>query len=1202
MPELKLSWLGTPIVELGGRLIKLEMRKVTALLAYLSLHQDGISREVMAAMFWPENDQPHALGSLRRTLSSLSTSLDFFQIHIDRETIRLPEGSQFYVDVLEFHRRIHEASLHHPAGEQRLCPECISLLEEAVRLCRGDFLEGLNLKDCPDFDEWQYATRESLRSELGQALEKLTQAYTVGRDWENAVQAARRWASMDMLNEAPQRELIRLYVESGQRSAALRHYEIFASHLNDELGQIPEPETTRLIELIRQSASDGQKAHEIPPSPAGLSQKKTEPLIKTKLFISPLRREMVPRRRLLELMDNGSQRALTLISAPAGFGKTTLLAHWAAHTGLPIAWFSIDEGDNDPFRFLSYLIAALDSAVQGVGDQYLDAYQSLQPSIQPALTGLINQLTGIAEEFVLILDDYQFIHSPDIHNALAYLLERMPPCLHLVIATRTDPPLPLARLRARDQLVELRAADLRFSQEESSGFLNQVMSLDLNGEDVSALETRTEGWIAGLQMAALAIRALPGSRSNPAIPAGNDALSQGETVSRFIQAFSGSHRYIMDYLGEEVLSRRSAKIQRFMLQTSILERFAGPLCDALTGMEGSQEILQELEKENLFLVPLDSERHWYRYHHLFAELLRYQLEKQSSTRQGPEGEVLAGVDELHRRAAVWFQENQFTGEAIAHYFAAGLPEKAAFLIESQAERMIFVTGQVYTLLGWLNALPAEIYRSTPHLYFARAMTLISRSEYAAASEVLETGEQTIRELPEAEAATLAGEIALIRGVLAQLGSHNPTIMREQALQAWDTLPQSNTMLRGLAAWLLGASYYWDGDPSTAEKHYQDAIQLCRLAGNRYFTLMTLVDMCNVLREQGKYKGAYNLIKETRLNLEREGRQAHPMLGQLLINLGQILLQWNRLDEAEHYMNQGIEMVTQDLPGEMLIFGISTLAYLKLAQGDREAAIQVAENCLMSLESLQLMFSSAVIRANLIRLWIYTGNHERIEEWLGTCGLSVADDIPYLREREYMALAVVLLWQRKSGEALIVLDKLAEYAGRSGRNGRRLYVLALKALALQQKGDTGNALTLLGQTLAAAQAEGYMRIYLDEGQPMADLIRAGLVRGLWRDAPLEGFVKRLLRAFPSDDKKLVNRSSMKAPSTAPAAQHLVEPLSEREMEVLLLAASGLSNLQIAKELYLSAGTIKTHLHNIYGKLGAASRVQAIHLAREEHILD
>jgi LuxR family maltose regulon positive regulatory protein len=801
---------------------------------------------------------------------------------------------------------------------------------------------------------------------------------------------------------------------------------------------------------------------------------------------------------------------------------------------------------------------------------------------------LINHLSTLSDDFVLILDDYQFIHSAEVHNTLAALLERMPRCLHLVISTRSDPPLPLARLRARDQLVEIRAADLRFSGEESHGFLNQVMSLGLSGEDISALETRTEGWIAGLQMAALAIRTMP-------VPALRGPA--GGSVSEFIHAFSGSNRYILDYLGEEVLSRRSASTQQFLLETSILGRLSGPLCDAVTGLKGTQETLLELEKENLFLIPLDSERQWYRYHHLFAELLRYQLEKTASTGDESMGGNRPGTGELHRRAAEWFQENQAAGEAISHYFAAGLQEQAASLIETQSEHMVFVTGQVYTLLEWLNNLSPEIYKTKPNLYFARMMAFITHSEYAAAGEVVEAVTQAAREMPEAEAA-MEGKIALARGLLAQLSSRDTCGMREQALQAWEKLPPGNSMLRGLAAYLLGASHYWEGDPASAEPYYQQAIQLSRQAGNSFTTLVTVVDTCNVLREQGRYRRAYQLIAETQEELVRHGRAGHPMLGQLIINQGQILLQWNRLEEAERSLMRGMELINQDVPAEVLIFALISMAYLKLARGEQEEALGYAESCWQRTEDTSL--TSVVARANLVRFWIYTGRVERVEEWLAASNLSPDDPISYLREREYMALAVVLLWQHKTDAALTVINRLVDLTGRSGRNGRRLYILALKALALQQSGDTEGSLACMGETLAAAQVEGYMRIYLDEGKPMENLLRLGLSRAAWRGTPFEAFVRSLLLAFQKQAGQ-DRPSALDAPLKTQQSAGLVEPLSSRELEVLTLSASGLSNMQVAAKLYLSEGTIKTHLHNIYGKLGVDNRIRAIQMARELGIL-
>ena len=506
MVIFKLSWLGPPAIKYDGRPLRLEMRKTLALLAYLSLSPQSPTRETLASLFWPEHDQQHALASLRRNLFSLARSIPPGLLEADRERIGIRREDWLKVDVGEFREQVANGRKHDHLPRQ-VCTECLSSLEMAAAIYTGDFLEGFNLKDCPGFDEWQFFQRENLRSEYADVLERLTVYYQGQCGWEKAIRYARSWLALDHLNEPVQRTLIALYSQSGQRGLALRQYEVLNDLLQNELGQAPEAETLALYQnLLSEEASGGA---EIRPELSHSSSQGTEPLIKTKLFIPPLRVDRVARPQLLDVLDAGSQRPMTLVSAPAGFGKTTLLASWAAHCKLPIAWISIDEGDNDPIRFLNYLIAALESVLSPeVSKQFQAFTQKLQPSIQPTLIRLINHLVEESEPFVLILDDYQFIHSPDVHKALEFIVEKIPACMHLVIATRSDPPISLARLRARDQLVEIRVGNLRFSLQESMNFLKQVMSLKLSNEDISALDERTEGWIAGLQMAALAIRTM----------------------------------------------------------------------------------------------------------------------------------------------------------------------------------------------------------------------------------------------------------------------------------------------------------------------------------------------------------------------------------------------------------------------------------------------------------------------------------------------------------------------------------------------------------------------------------------------------------------------------------------------------------------------------------------------------------------------
>jgi LuxR family transcriptional regulator, maltose regulon positive regulatory protein len=1112
MVILKLFWLRPPALEVDGRPLRLEMRKTLALLAYLSLSPQSPTRETLASLFWPEHDQQHALSSLRRSLFSLARSLPPGLLDADREKIGLRRGDGLKVDVEEF-KVLLTFSREHSHSPNRVCPDCITSLEKAAAMYKGDFFEGFNLKNCPGFDEWQFFQRESLHFEYAGALEKLAANYQGQCKWEKAISCARRRVALDCLNEPAQRILIGLYHQSGQRSMALRQYETLIDLLQNELGQAPEAETLSLYQNLVSIEASGS-----PENGSTLSRSISqgpEPLIKTKLFIPPLRMDRVARPRLLELLDTCSQRSLTLVSAPAGFGKTTLLASWAAHTRLPIAWFSIDEGDNDPVRFVAYLLAALDNILPpDVSEQFQAFTQSLQPSVQPTLIRLINHLSAEREPFVLILDDYQFIHSMDVHKALAFLLEKIPACLHLVIATRSDPPISLARLRGRDQLVEIRMSDLRFSVNESACFLSQVMSLHLSNEDVSALEARTEGWITGLQMAALAIRTVA-SRPTREVNTMNGEMA----VSRFIKAFSGSNRYILDYLGEEVLSRHPEEIRSFLLQTSILERFSGLLCDTVTETEGSQKILEELEKENLFLVPLDSQRHWYRYHHLFAELLRFRLDEILSKNSERERVGLPSLEELHLRAAGWLEKNQLFGEAVQHNIDAKKFDRAAALIEAQAYTMLLTTGQIYTLQEWLADLPEDLIMSRPRLNITRAWILIVKDQFAAASEQLETTWKALHEQHEVVADSVLGEFALVRGALAELSTRDFETMRSFGLLAWDKLSLEDSMLRGLAAWLLGASYLYEGDARSAEGYFSQAIQRCQDAGNTFFTSVAILDLSTVLREQGRVREAYHLLQQTLLKMSSGSRHSHPSLGYLYIGISRILLAWNELEEAERQLKLGIDLVAQDLPGEVLITGISVLSSLKLAQGEREEARRLAEDILQRVEAYPLPYIPSIVKANLIGFWIRVGNQDRVEEWLCNCRLAPDGPICYLREPEYTALANVLIWQGQTEEALKVLAQLQDLAQRQGRKGKLFYVLALQAMALKQSKDLDHALKALETSLRLAQSEGYIRPYVDEGQPMEELLQLGAARGIWHQTYLEGYVNRLLKAIQQDREQL-----------------------------------------------------------------------------------
>lgn len=1105
---LKVSWLGPPKIEYDGRPLHLEMRKTLALFAYLSLAAHSPTRETLAAMFWPDADQQHALLSLRRCLHSLTRSLPPGLVEAGRESIGLHKDARLQLDVEMFRGCTASARQHlRSAGTARA--GLLPILEKAAASYTGDFLEGFSLKDCPQFDAWQRAQCEALRSEYAAVLSQLLDIHREQGNWERSQFYAHHWVELDPLDELAQRKLIELYYLSGQRSAGIRQYESLVAQLQTELGAAPEPETASLYQKILAAVEPGGESN-LPVQPVTTAPE-PEPLVKTKLYIPPLRKNLVPRQPLLDKLDVAVQKSLVLVSAPAGFGKTTLLTSWATQTSLPIAWYSLDPADNDPVRFVAYLVAALDSLLPPGTTDKLQAFgQTLQPSLQPTLVQLVNALASTIEPFVLILDDYQAIHSMEVHKALAFLVERMPPCLHLVIATRADPPISLARLRASDQLVEIRMGDLRFSHEESDRFFTQSMELQVSQGDVGALEKRTEGWIAGLQMAALAIRkVLSQADGYGASP------DRGKAITRFVQDFSGSNRYILDYLSEEVLNRCSPQVQGFLLQTSILDHLSGPLCDAVIGWEGSQETLEGLDRENLFLVAEDNERRWYRFHPIFADILRIKLKELQGRTVTPVSFSLPPLPELHRRAATWLEANSHLGQAVQHYTAAGEVERAAAVIESQAQRMFFITGQAYTLLQWVDALPQDFVRNRPPLELARAWALISQSRFTESNAALTAARQALSEHPGEQSDSLLGEIALLEGALAELSSRDVAVMRTQGLYAWQKLPPDAPMLRGLAAWLLGVSYLYEGNVKDAEEYLRNAILLCREAGNVFVSLLAVVDQCNALREQGKYRQAYHQLMQVDSEISAGRLTANPAVSYIYHGLGQVLFAWNRLDEAERYLKLGNDLAAQDVPGEVLIFGIFSLAYLKLVQGKKDEALILAEECLEKADAYPLPYVPSIVRASMVRFWIRNGDRERIEDWLAGCRLAPGDPVQYSAEGEYITLAKVLIWKKRAADALKVLEKLGELARSQARLGKLVQVLLLQAEALQQGNHPDLALEALEKSLAIAQPEGLISSYLDEGQPVQELLELGFERGLWKDTDLDGFVSRLLEAMKAD---------------------------------------------------------------------------------------
>jgi LuxR family maltose regulon positive regulatory protein len=901
------------------------------------------------------------------------------------------------------------------------------------------------------------------------------------------------------------------------------------------------------------------------------------PLLTTKLYVPPARLELVPRPRLIEQLNKSLTGKLTLISAPAGFGKTTLLSEWIPQSERCVTWVSLDRGDNDPTRFWVYFISALQMLHTDLGQNALVLLQSPQaPSLEFILTGLLNELAAFPDDFASVLEDYHLIENPAIHETVAFLLDHLPAHMHLVITTRIDPPLPLSRLRARRQLTELRAANLRFTPGEVTVFLNEVMSLSLSARDVAALEARTEGWIAGLQLVAL-------------------SMQGRQDTAGFIEAFTGSHRYILDYLVDEVLERQGAEVKNFLLCTSILKRMSAPLCDAVTGQNGSQAMLEQLEQANLFITSLDDNRGWYRYHHLFADVLQVRL-RQSRPDLLPD---------LHRRASQWYEACNSLAEAVQHALAAGDDVRAASLIE-QVTWTLLGHGEANTLRGWLDRLPVETVRTRPRLSLAYAWILSLMGQIEAIEPRLQDAERALTAAisktsdQSAEIDAIPGQIATLRAqdALAQSDMRRAIELCRHALTL---LPAENILMRGIATLFLGHAELRSGHVAAAEQAYIEAGAFGMQADNLLLGLHGLANLSTMQRAMGRLRKAAETSQYI-LQIIAEHRQpAWPVTGLAYFGLGLLYYQWNDLDAAARHLRLGIEFGQRGGLTDLEINSRDAMAFTLQAQHDPSGADEMLRQIAAMIEGHRYLGSPAQAAAQAARLQLRQGRIDQAVLWTERCGLRIDDTAwPYHREAEYLTLARVFIAQGQVEIVQDLLDRLLQTAESDKRTGSLVEILILQALARQAQGDSTGAMTAIANALALAEPEGYVRIFVDEGAAMAKLLRQAQLCGL---AP--NYVGKLLAAFRADERENPGEKELQSPPAPlpprPAALPLVEPLSPREVELLRLVAAGQSNQEIAQELFLAVGTVKKHLNNIFGKLDVQSRTQAITRARELDLL-
>lgn len=895
---------------------------------------------------------------------------------------------------------------------------------------------------------------------------------------------------------------------------------------------------------------------------------------------------VVARPRLMERLHAGLHGKLTLLSAPAGFGKTTLVSTCLQNAHCPVSWLSLDEQDNDLVRFLTYVMAALQRIDAKIGQNLQTILQAPQLStIEPLMTSLINDLAALDGSFVLVLDDYHLITLSAIHDAVTFLLKYQPPQMHLILISRREPPLRLSRLRVGREVTEIGALDLRFTRAETSVFFKQTMGLHLTTEAIRVLETRTEGWIAGLQLAALSIERLCAADRD-----------------QFITTFAGDHRYVLDYLMEEVLLLQPAHLQAFLLQTSILNRLNGPLCDALLGdgKSGSaQKMLQQLERNNLFLIALDNQRGWYRYHHLFRDLLRHQLLSSPSALQKLGQQV--DVRTLHRRASAWYQQNGLLEEAIGHSLAAQEFDQVAHLIEQTVDELSS-RGEFTTLLGWLAALPDDVIRTRPDISVRYAWMLMITHQ-------IEAAERCVRDAERAAEGQFASHIQLqIRAVRAHLARSrhevaNAIDLSQQVLSELSQLPSdTHQTLRLGMVHNLAYAYLMAGEVLKAKERFLQVLTLSQQANNHSSSLGALAGLAQVQIWQGKLQQAANIYRralEFGQKMAQKSGQPSPLAALAHFGLGELLREWNKLDESATHLAQAIELAEQWQLGAIGREAYIAQARLKQAQSDLPAALA----SLQQAEQLELASFEPIIkrqgdpiaacRAQLMLAERSSPASQVAEQqealhsvlqWAQARGLRADDPVDFADESEYLVLTRLLIVQNKPLQALPLLARLLSAAETNERTGRVIEIVILQALAHHALGESKQAQLTLKRALSLAEPHGYVRLFVDEGISMLNLLRKAATAGLTGD--YLDYINKLLAAFDLH---------------APRKQALIDPLTERERQTLRHLATKLTIAEIASQMVVAPSTIRTYNKRIYSKLNVHSRAEAVYRAQELGLL-
>ena len=908
---------------------------------------------------------------------------------------------------------------------------------------------------------------------------------------------------------------------------------------------------------------------------------KSKPVLVSKLQVLPVPSSVISRQRLVDRLDESIHCKITLIAAQAGFGKTTLLSDWIHQRDIPVSWFSVESSDSDPLQFLTYMITALQDIDENIGRTALDLFKSPElPPLPSILTALVNSMNGVSEDFILVLDDYHLADAKPINTIMTFLLDHLPPRMHIILSTRSDPLLPLSRLRSQNQVLEIRATDLSFTREEIVQFIHKNLSTDLTQDDIRLLETKTEGWITGLQLAVL-------------------SLQGREDAAQFIKQFKGDNRYIADYLMEEVLAGQPEHIQKFLLYTSILDRLYGPLCDTVTGQKDSYQTLIELEKANLFIYSLDNEQKWFRYHRLFSDLLHQRL-------RHTQPDI---VNELHHRASEWSLRNSFRDEAVFHALAAQDFDRASILIEDIAEPM-WERGQQSKLLRWFASLPTGMVSKKPMLSILQARAQVMSGEPQSAELTLQRAEQALetacgemfemlpdgtsihRELDRDE---LCGKIATVRAIL---GMYQGDVGRttQQGRKALELLPKEEMVWRGVAASTLGMAQSWagTGDFIKARQAFSEARDISEAAGNDSFSLFAGLGLAAIEVYEGRLKEALKAFRKLDNFVNEKGLAETGYASSIQSSIGAILFEMNEIEEGISLVEESIKHSERIY--DRIILEANRLNFVRMlfSQGEYHEA----QNVIASIEQDIIDFEippwmkhrTSALRA---RIYLAKKNREEANRWVEDSGLNLKGRITHRHEAEFLAFARILHDQNRLDEADHLLKRLINNAEAGNRTLVVIEALLIRSLVLYDRGDVNKALEVLDQVLILAEPGGFVRIFVDEGPDMAALLSkslAGLEKshGQQPSCVSRAYLKKLLVAFEAE-------------KTAPKEKIHTESLSEREVEVLQLIAAGFSNKDIANKLFISLNTVRTHTKNINSKLEVHSRTQAVARAKELGLL-